>query len=61
MAIYMKPGFASYNERGVEEIPVATLLEKNGGDLEKLEDNLMKTIISFVPKEPSPFNTYLPT
>ena len=54
MAIYMKPGFASYNERGVEEIPVATLLEKNGGDLEKLEDNLMKTIISFVPKEPSP-------
>ena len=50
MAIYMKPGFASYNERGVEEILVATLLEKNGGDLEKLEDNLMQTIISCVPK-----------
>ena len=45
MAIYMKPGFASYNERGVEEIPVATLLEKNGGDLEKLENDLMKAIL----------------
>ena len=44
----------------VLEIPVNKLLQHNAGDLSKLDENNVDNILSYLMKEPSPFNSIVP-
>ena len=58
MALYIKDGYSSYNEREVFELPVRKLLDKNPGNFAKLTEDTLEFILGYLMEEPSPFNTF---
>ena len=62
---YIKDGYSTSNmftdcHELVLEIPDNKLLQHNAGDLSKLDQNNADTILSYLMKEPSPFNSIVP-
>ena len=58
--VYIKDGYASYDDYGVMEIPIKKLFNHNAGELSKLTEDNITSILGYLMEEPSPFNSILP-